>query len=156
MSIRLEIRYKVIALGNRLMKDDKIGILVCEKLKNSIENMGYDLIIGETDIDYIISSIKEGDFILIIDGMDENKEVGRVEIFSLDRANENNFFYSQHSISLINIINSIYKDISGYIIGIQIEDIKYDLGISSRLNRKIPIICKEVEAILRKFIIIKS
>ncbi|MBZ9623058.1 hypothetical protein G9F71_009330 [Clostridium sp. FP2] len=58
---------KVIAIGNRLMMDDAIAVLILEKIKNILENEGIEAIIGETDVEFCFSKLNEQDLFYIID-----------------------------------------------------------------------------------------
>lgn len=49
------------------MGDDGIAIYVTEMLRKELESRGIEVIIGETDSQYCISKIEEGDFLLILD-----------------------------------------------------------------------------------------
>lgn len=123
---------KIIAIGNRIMMDDAIGVLICEALQKDLENLGFDVVIGETDVDYCISSIKNEDFIIILDATFYGIETGKITI--LDITKKNNIYekgYSQHQLSLIKLLHSYsFKDISGYILGIEAEEIDYGVELS--------------------------
>ena len=50
---------KVIAIGNRLMMDDAVGVVILEKIKNILEDKGIETIIGETDVDFCFSKLNQ-------------------------------------------------------------------------------------------------
>ena len=58
---------KVIAIGNRIMIDDGIAIAVLENVRNKLESMGIEIIIGETDFQFCFHQLKEHDFVIILD-----------------------------------------------------------------------------------------
>ena len=58
---------KIIGIGNILMGDDGIGVKVVDVLEKKMKNMGIEFIKAETDVDYALDNIKDGDFLFIID-----------------------------------------------------------------------------------------
>ena len=58
---------KVIAIGNRLMMDDTVAVLILEKIKKTLEGRGIETIIGETDVEFCFSILNEKDEFYIID-----------------------------------------------------------------------------------------
>ena len=129
---------KVLAIGNRIMRDDAIGVLIAEELKNNLEELGFQVILGETDVDYCLSFVEEGDFIFILDCTFYGVEPGKISL--LDIKEKEGFFekgYSQHQLSLIKLLNSYnVKDVTGYIIGIEGADIDYGAELSRELLDK--------------------
>ena len=55
---------KLIAIGNKIMGDDRIGPLVAEHLEKFLSQLGIEVVIGETDIGYCLSKINEKDMII--------------------------------------------------------------------------------------------
>jgi hydrogenase maturation protease len=56
---------KCIAIGNRIMGDDSIGIRVTQEILPSLKKDKIEVIFGETDVDYALSKIEDGDFLFI-------------------------------------------------------------------------------------------
>lgn len=137
---------KVIAIGNRIMSDDGIGILIGEALSKSLESKGFKVIIGETDVDYCLSFIEEGDFLFIIDATLYGGECGKIRVAELN--NYEKFFekgYSQHQLSLIKLLNSYaIKNVYGYIIGIEGINIEFGTELSKELKENFNKVKKEV------------
>lgn len=142
---------KVIAIGNRIMKDDAIGILIGEELRGNLEKLGFEVILGETDVDYCLSFIQKEDFIFILDCTLYGMQPGKISV--LDIKGKNNFFekgYSQHQLSLIKLLNSYsIQNVTGYIIGIEGVDVNYGTELSIELLNKFNYIKKEVYKIIR-------
>ncbi|MDV3426417.1 MAG: hydrogenase maturation protease [Bacillota bacterium] len=141
---------KVFAVGNMLMKDDKIGILIGKEIEEELIKIGVLLYICETDIEYALSNIQEKDFVLIIDAMLTGEDAAEVKLIPIDSIDINAF--TQHSLNLIQLINLYYKEITVFIIGIEAEDISYDLGISEKLSNSFDKICCKVKNIIKLFI----
>jgi hydrogenase maturation protease len=125
---------KVIAIGNILMGDDSIGIRVLENIESDLKAYGIEAFIGETDFQYCISVIDDDNFIFIIDAAMLEKEIGTVTLIPLEEYRYYKKGYAQHSNSLLESIYTYYKDVKGYVIGIEIENITYDLNISNSLE----------------------
>lgn len=129
---------KVIAIGNTIMKDDSIGVLIGEALKFDLEKRGIEVILGETDVDYCLSFIENGDFIFILDCTLYGINPGEISIININ--DKEHFFekgYSQHQLSLVKLLNSYsLKNIEGYIIGIEGVDINYGTDLSNELLEK--------------------
>lgn len=139
-------RVKCIAIGNRIMGDDSIGIKVLEKLTEELEKEEIQVIFGETDIDYALSKIDNRDFLFIIDSTYFNIAPGTVTFTPIEKAmiGQHQPIYSQHQPSLINLLNTYKKSVSGYIIGIEVAEIHFSLDLSEILSKKFLSICEEI------------
>ena len=133
------------------MKDDKIGILIGKEIEEELKKNGALLYICETDIEYALSNIQERDFVLIIDAMHSENKTEEIKLIPIDSIEGINI-YTQHSLNLIQIIQLYYKEIRGYIIGIEAEDISYGLEISEDLSNSFDKICCQVKNIIKMFI----
>lgn len=134
---------KVIAIGNTLMEDDGVGIAVVEKIREELINNNLEVIVGETDSQYCISLIEEGDFVFIIDAVYYGKNPGEITISTLEDYKYKKK-YTQHSYSVIDLMKLYYKSINGFIIGIEVSSVSFKLGLSKELQNKINAISKEV------------
>lgn len=137
-------KIKVIAVGNTLMEDDGIAIVVLEKLKEKLIKRNVEVIIGETDFGYCISSIDDGDFVLFIDAVYCGKKPGEITVIPLEKYKYKKKYYTQHSYSIFDLIKLYFKIINGYIIGIEIEEISFSYGLSSTLENNIDMISENV------------
>lgn len=137
-------KVKVIAIGNILMEDDGVGIVVLEKLRENFVKNNIEVIIGETDFEYCISLIEEGDFIFFIDAAYYGKNPGELTINSLAEYQYRKKYCTQHSYNVIDLIKSYYKTVNGYIIGIEIGKVSFKLGLSREIQDNINIISKNV------------
>ena len=136
---------KVISIGNRIMGDDGIGVLVLEEIKEKLEKINVKVLIGETDFEYALRNIEDGDFVIIIDSTYLEVEPGVVTLIELDEAikysSEN---HTQHQLNLIDMIKIYRKDVRGYILGIEVSSVDFSLDISDRLKINFDNICREV------------
>lgn len=135
---------KVIAIGNILMEDDGVAIVVIKKLKEKLEKRNIQVIIGETDFDYCISLIKDGDFIFFIDATYYEKNPGEITVVPMENYVYKKKYYTQHSYSLVDLVKLYFKNIKGYIIGIEIGEVAFNYGLSNILEGKIEHISKEI------------
>jgi len=129
---------KVIGIGNRIMADDAIGVMIAESLEEALENLGVEVIIGETDVEYCLSFIDDGDFLFIIDATLYDLEPGTLTVQEINKekiyAKEE---YSQHQISLVKLIGICnVKNISGYILGIEVLEVDFGIELSNIIKAR--------------------
>ncbi|OAA87297.1 hydrogenase maturation protease [Clostridium ljungdahlii] len=135
---------KVIALGNILMEDDGIGIRVLENIRDELAHNHIESIIGETDVEYCISQVKDDDFIFIIDASYNGKVPGTITVVNLEDYKYKKKYYTQHSCNFIDIIGAYYKSLTGFIIEIEAASISFKFGLSNNLQNKLKAISKDV------------
>lgn len=140
---------KAIGIGNRIMMDDGIAIVILENLKNNLELMGIDVIIGETDFSFIFNQLKDDDFVIIVDAAYSGAVAGSIHSYNLQEAastyGETN---SQHEINFLDLMRLHSKPLKGYFIGIEIAEIGFGCDLSETLKGKFNSICLEVERII--------
>ena len=136
---------KCIAIGNRIMGDDSIGIKVLEELSLQFKEENIECIFGETDINYALSKIDNGDFLLILDSTYFGKIPGTVTFTPIEESIiQYQHIYSQHQPSLINLLKTYKKSVKGFVIGIEVQEIYFGLELSDMLMKKFLYICEEV------------
>lgn len=142
---------KVIGIGNVLMGDDGIGIKVVEALDEKLRNIGVDCIKAETDVDYALDNIKDGDFLFIIDSISEKTaKYGEIMEISIEQVVNNNRSFSVHNMSLISAIRELNIKVSGIILGIKAESIEFNFDLSDQLKSEFNIICSKVYEVVEK------
>lgn len=142
-------KIKCVAIGNRIMGDDGIGIKVLEEISQELEKEKIDVIFGETDIDYGLSKIDDGDMLFVIDSTYFNIAPGTVTYTPIEEAiKRQGQIYSQHQPSLIYLLKIYKKSVKGYIVGIEVEKINFSIDLSETLKKEFLNICEEI----RKFI----
>lgn len=142
---------KVIGIGNVLMGDDGIGIKVVEALDEKLGNIGVDCIKAETDVDYALDNMKDGDFLFIIDSISEKTaKYGEIIEISIEQVVNNNRSFSVHNMSLISAIRELNIKVSGIILGIKAESIEFNFDLSDQLKSEFNIICSKVYEVVEK------
>ncbi|MEG1256758.1 hydrogenase maturation protease [Clostridium sp.] len=138
---------KVFGIGNILLCDDGIGVKVMEAIKGNIENYSgnVQVIIGETNNIYCLDQIEKDDIVIIVDSTYFSIEPGHVSTFTLDQC-DSFIDYSRdiHSDSLLKILRREFREIRGYLIGIEIEKVDYSLELSRTLEDNFFNITEEV------------
>jgi len=140
--------FKVIALGNILMGDDGIGVRVAKNIKQKLESEGIRVIIGETDFEYCLSEIEDGDMLIILDAACLGGEPGNITALNLMEHGILKNACSQHDLNLMYMLSLYKKSIRGYVLGIEVDTLEFDLNLSTVLEKKMPIICKETLSII--------
>ncbi len=141
-------KLKLLAIGNVLMEDDGIAVILAEKLREELESLGLSVIIGETDSDYLLSAIDEEDTLIILDAV-TMVPCGEILCLSLREAVPVYRDETQHSLSFLHTCRLYYPDIRGILLGIGVESCGYHYGVSERLSERIG----EVKKILLQRII---
>ncbi len=144
---------KLIAIGNLFMKDDSIGILTAEYLKDRFDEKDIEIIIAETDYQYCFDLIGEEDFIIILDSLYMENNPGSIHVFKLSDALKTPVYNSgQHDMNIIDMMKLYNKKYRGYIIGVEAAEIDFGNELSPVLNEKFPEICLKTENFLREFL----
>jgi len=136
---------KVIAIGNRLMMDDAVAVLILEKIENILEDKGIETIIGETDVEFCFSKLNEQDVFYIIDSTYYGNSPGTLTFKSLDDINKIKAkSRSIHSLGLMELVKMYKMNIKGYFIGIEIDNIDVNIGLSYILQGQIEYISNKI------------
>lgn len=143
---------KVIAMGNVLMKDDAIGIEVAKQIQEKLLEKNIEVIYGETDIQYSISSIKEDDYLMILDAASYGKNPGEITVVSLTDFSCNNKKYSQHNYSFLDLLRIYYPNIKGEIYAIEVKNVELGFGLSSGLQDQLKLISEHILSKIEKSI----
>ena len=143
---------KLIAIGSRIMGDDGAAIEAAEKLYEELAAEGIQVIIGETDVEYCLSCINEGDIIIILDASISGRLWGTTWQLSLwdalNGCNQNQF---QHDGDLLNTLSMKGLQLSGLLICIEAMDISQGWGLSQALQSQIARICYEIKNMILEF-----
>jgi len=136
---------KVIAIGNRLMMDDAVAVMILEKVKNTLEDKGIEAIIGETDVEFCFSKLNEEDIFYIIDSTYYGNSPGTVTYKILEDIKKiRGQSRSIHSLGLMELAHMYKMDIKGYFIGIEIDNIGINFGLSHILEGQLEYISNKI------------
>ena len=128
------------------MMDDGIAIAVLENLRDKLESVGIEVIMGETDFQFCFHMLKEDDFVIILDAAYSGAVAGSVHSYKLEEAitsyGETN---SQHDMSIFDLMRLYLKPLKGYFIGIEIAEAEFGCELSDAIKIKFNAICLEVE-----------
>lgn len=118
------------------MMDDAMGIKILESLQEEIKELKGELIIGETDIDFVLSEIENGDNLIIIDSSYFGITPGEVCCFNLkDLSCFKDKGYSLHQVSLVKILSNFsFLQVKGVLITIEAACIDFGIDLSEELN----------------------
>jgi hydrogenase maturation protease len=144
-------RFKVIAIGNILMGDDGVALKIVDSIEERLKLSSFDLtcVKAETDIDFALDHIEDGDYVFILDSTSLGEYYGQITLLSLQQAkNYCEELSFMHNFSLVSVINKANLDVDGTIIGIKIAKISFKLELSEELKNKLDDICNEVYKII--------
>lgn len=142
-----------IAIGNRMMADDSIGIQVLEALAPQLRQKNIEIVFGETDTDYALSQINNGDYLYILDSTYFGIAPGTVTVTPIQESMvPSQTVYSQHQPSLINLLKIYKQDVAGIVIGIEVMQVAFSLELSDVLKNRFTQICEEVSEFIQDHI----
>ncbi|WP_418791862.1 hydrogenase maturation protease [Phosphitispora sp. TUW77] len=142
---------KIVAIGNRLMKDDGIAIAVAENLKNKLEDLGFEVIIGETDFQLCFHLLNADDFVIILDAAFIDGNPGNVHVYKLQEASvKYGEPASEHEMSIFDMIKIFSKPLKGYFISIEAAETGFGFELSDELMSKFSDICLKIECIINR------
>lgn len=145
---------KLVAVGNRFMKDDGIAIKVAEYLEQSLKNLNIKVIIGETDCQNCFFQLNDEDFVIIVDAIYRGVEPGSIHFFKLeDIMTQSIGTMMQHDMSIIDLMKVYKSKFKGYLIGVEIAELGFGEELSPILQKKSSKICLEVEGKIKKLIL---
>lgn len=139
----------VIAIGNRIMMDDGIGICVAEMIEETLNKEKVDVVIAETDCEYGFAAAKAYDYVCVLDAMVTGNAPGKVMVFPLCDAKAQKRYACQHDVS---VIDMLVHDMNppGSLIGIEVHEVGFGLELSQTLQEKFEKICSDVLAEILK------
>ena len=141
----------ILGIGNKLMMDDGIGVYVVDELINNYKKDEITYIIGETDIDYCIYAIKKVERLIIVDSTYSENTYGTIRVFPLhEKVYKGRFELSLHNVNLIDIVRQRYGGLVGFIIGVEVCEINYGIGLSKCLKNQFYKITNEINDIVSK------
>jgi hydrogenase maturation protease len=133
------------------MKDDGIAIRVAQHLKEYLYAQDIQLIIGETDVDYCIGQIDDGDDLIILDAAYGEGIPGSIHVLPLENMNSmGRLCFTQHQPNLLEGFRVYKKSVQGVFIGIEIEDISFGLELSETMETLLPQICETVKEYIKR------
>jgi len=130
-------RKKLIALGNILMKDDGIAIVLAEKLRSELEQLGIEVIRGETDIGFCISVINEEDVLILLDAGFFGRTPGDLILIPISEYVREAGSGYPHEIHLLDLLRIHFPEVTGMVIGIQAAEVEYGYGLSNELDSQL-------------------
>lgn len=144
---------KLIAAGNRLMKDDGVGIAVAEHLHAMLKSLGIKVIICETDCHSCFYELERDDFLIILDAVYTESEPGDIKVYRLsDVLSQPSGNFAQHDAGITDLLKLYRSENRGYIIGIEISEVGYGSELSEPILRKFDDISSGVMKIINKIL----
>jgi len=134
----------IIGIGNPLMQDDGIGIILLEKLKNNNSiSKKVDLLDGGTGGINLIHDLSKYKIIIFLDAVKMGEKPGETIFFNISEINskKKDFSFSTHEQDLLKIIKISDKinknDNEIYVYAIQPKDTSFGQELSEPLKQKL-------------------
>jgi hydrogenase maturation protease len=144
---------KVIGIGNLLMGDDSIALKVIDSIERRVKQLNLEIkcIKAETDFNFALDNIEDGDYLFILDSTLLGLEYGQITQIPLAEVEKySNNSLSIHNMNLLSLIKHFKIDIRGFILGIEAAEVKFSLEISKELKDRLEEICQEVYTIIKE------
>lgn len=146
---------KIFAIGNIILGDDGIGVKVIEFIGAQLESYSKEVKVLIVGIDYIycLNEINKEDTVILVDSTYFGIQPGRVSVLSLKECDK---FISpcrdMHSENLLRVLREEYREIAGYLVGIEVEKVNYSLELSNTLKDNFSEITKKVFREIKRII----
>ncbi len=146
---------KIFAIGNIILGDDGIGVKVMEFIGAQLESYSEEVKVLIVGIDYIycLNEINKEDNVILVDSTYFGIEPGRVSVLNLKECDK---FISpcrdMHSENLLRVLREEYREIPGYLVGIEVEKVNYSLELSKTLKDNFSEITKKVFREIKRII----
>jgi len=144
---------KIIGIGNSLMGDDSIALKVIDSIQGKMEELDLKIkcIKAETDYDFALDNIEDGDYLFILDSTLLGLEYGQITQIPLgETVKYSTYSLSIHNLNLLSLIEHFNIKVEGLILGIEVAQVKFSLEISQELKDKFQEICKAVYTIIKE------
>lgn len=141
----------VLGVGNRLMMDDGVGLLVVEHLANlqpSDEQVCYE--IGETDFAYCLELAAQTDRLILVDAVVTNQRPGDVTVLPLKEISPAGLGLSLHHAHLVDLLLQQDPLTSAVLVGIEPFHIAFHWGLSAELEGRFEQIVGEVREVIER------
>lgn len=137
----------ILGVGNELRRDDGVGPAVIGSLK--LKNWSEDttLVPVGSDLFSICGYIRDFSKIVIIDALLPNREPGKIHIIDWKNLiTDNKSALSLHDLDLITLLKwiKLHSKASITLLGIEVYDISWQIGLSPELSHKFDDIVDEV------------
>lgn len=146
---------KIFAIGNIILGDDGIGVKVMEFIGAQLESYSKEVKVLIVGIDYIycLNEINKEDTVILVDSTNFGIQPGRVSVLNLKECDK---FISpcrdMHSENLLRVLREEYREIPGYLVGIEVEKVNYSLELSKTLKDNFSEITKKVFREIKRII----
>lgn len=129
-------KIKIFALGNPLLGDASIGLLIGYQLEKALNKCPVDIFIEEDSKFHIDSEFENDDFIIIIKGLPSYKKVGTLTQFNLHHDTYNKFSKEYNINEIPGDLQKILNKNIGEIIVININNVNWTTELSEELFSK--------------------
>ncbi|HPD18846.1 MAG TPA: hydrogenase maturation protease [Candidatus Goldiibacteriota bacterium] len=140
----------ILGLGNSILSDDRIGLLVAEAVYGRLNSAGTDLKLAETAGMDLINVVKDYDNLIVIDSIKTGKmEPGEV-VEIMENQNASSRMLSSHDVSFFEMLKmgkvlGLKMPQNVKIYGIEIKDNEtFSEELTDELKEKLPEIINEI------------
>lgn len=141
----------VLGIGNRIMMDDGVGVLVVEELNKRKAPSLVRYAVGETDVDFCLEEMQHAKKLIIVDA-GYFEEPCSVSAYSLTEIlDEYSFGNTAHEANLLHAMKQYGIRKEGWLVTIGICRIDFCPELSQKMRERFQYICNEVERMIISF-----
>lgn len=138
-------------VGNRLMMDDGVGLLVVEHLaKEQASDEEVCYAVGETDFAYCLELAAQTDRLILVDAVETNQRPGAVTLFPLQELSPAGLGLSLHHAHLVDLLLQQDPFTTAVLVGIEPFHIAFHWGLSPELEGRFAQIVDDVRAAIAR------
>lgn len=146
----------ILAIGNEMRRDDKIGIEIANELRNIalLKDSKIRMIIAGTTPENFARPIESWNpsHLLILDAVDMGENPGEIELIQMDEISNLTVSTHKMSLTLLNKYLMSRLDLEIKLLGVQIKDVSFGDELSSELTH-IPLrIAKLLNSVLKEIV----
>jgi len=143
------VKYVIACLGNSLMGDDGVGIVVAGELVRR----GHEVIACGSDLSPVMTRAEQVDLLIIVDAVDWSAEPGSILVAKLDDVEER-YVRASHSLRVSEVVElmrrAFGRPLEVYIVGVQPERVEPSTRLSPSVERAVSGVVAKVEELLVK------
>lgn len=145
----------VLGIGNILLKDDGLGPIVVQELQESFSHPDITFLDGGTLGLDLLAYLEGYDYLIIIDALDMGQKAGSIFYWQGKNLKGLNRQISSHQVGikeLLHAANLIGINLEVLIMGMQIGDISWGIGLSPEVQESVPLLKETVVNRLQEFL----
>ena len=125
-------RILILGIGSRLMRDDGIGPLLADALKEDAHPTNWKIYAAETDVWFAARLREPGDYVVLLDAVCSAGKPGNVRRYALEHSQRQSLPLGAHALDWW---GNVLEDCRGAcLIGIEVDEVAPGFGLGGALS----------------------